>query len=75
MAAQESNVVALFGGRPSASGEPRISKRALASRWNVSPRTIERYMKRGLPFEKPFENGSVRFVPSEVEAWWRRETA
>lgn len=75
MAAQEfDNVVELFGGgrRRPAVDEPRVTKKQIAALYGVSPKTIERYMARGLPYEKPFENGAVRFVPSAVERWWQR---
>jgi excisionase family DNA binding protein len=56
--------------------EQRVTKRELARLWGVSERTIERWMRDGgLPFEKPFVNGSVRFVPSQVGAWARERTA
>lgn len=80
MAAQGGNVVELFGprrrrGRRERSEEPRVTKPEVAAYFNVSTKTIERYMSRPvdpLPFEKPFERGAVRFVMSEVEAWWGR---
>jgi excisionase family DNA binding protein len=62
--------------RVPAVAEVRLTKRELAARWGVSERSVERWMReRGLPFEKPFEGGMVRFVPSEVEAWWRGRSA
>jgi predicted DNA-binding transcriptional regulator AlpA len=77
----ESNVVDLFGGRRRRrrSEEPRVTKAVVAEHFGVSEKTIERYMRPGrgrrpLPHEKPFERGAVRFVLSEVEAWWRETT-
>lgn len=81
VAAQESNVVDLFGPRRdgvvrrSRVDEPRVTKKEVAARFGVSTKTVERYMGRKanpLPFEKPHERGAVRFVMSEVEAWWRQ---
>jgi predicted DNA-binding transcriptional regulator AlpA len=72
------NVVELFGpgrgGRRVRPQEPRVTKRQIAEHFGVSTKTIERYMSREanpLPFEKPHERGAVRFVMSDVEAWWR----
>lgn len=68
-------VVELFGGRRRPrTDEPRVTKKDVAAHFGVSTKTIDRYMRRPanpLPFEKPFERGAVRFVMSEVEAWWR----
>lgn len=62
--------------RRGSAGEERLTKAQLAGRWGVSERSIERWMReRGLPFEKPFEGGMVRFVPSLVEEWWRGRSA
>lgn len=56
--------------------EPRETKRELARRWGVSERSIERWMReRGLPYEKPFDGGMVRFVPSVVDEWFARASA
>lgn len=52
--------------------EPRLTKRQIAGTLMVSERTIENWMRRGMPFEKPFAHGSVRFVWSDVESWMRR---
>lgn len=49
--------------------EPRLRKGEVAAALGVSERTVENWMRRGLPFEKPLPNGSVRFVWSEVELW------
>lgn len=48
------------------------TKRELAGRLGVTPRSIERWMRMGLPHVKPFEHGMVRFVPAEVDSWLRR---
>lgn len=52
--------------------EPRLTKREVCSLLGISERTCENWMRRGMPFEKPFANGSVRFVWTDVEAWMRR---
>jgi predicted DNA-binding transcriptional regulator AlpA len=74
VAAQAGNVIELFGerrGRCARVDEPRVTKKQLAAHFGVSTKTIERYMaKLGLPFEKPYPNGAVRFVLSDVERWW-----
>lgn len=54
------------------SGVPRVTKAEVAAHFAVSTRTITRWMDRGLPFEKPYEYGAVRFVIVECEAWMRR---
>lgn len=76
VAAQEfgGNVVDLHAARTRRqrrTDEPRVTKKQVAARYGVSEKTVERYMKRGLPHEKPHERGAVRFVMSEVEEWWR----
>jgi len=53
-----------------AAQEARVTKRMVAKHFGVSMRTVERYMRIGLPYEKPFPGGSVRFVLSEVEQWF-----
>jgi predicted DNA-binding transcriptional regulator AlpA len=75
----QDNVIELFGGgrRRPAVDEPRVTKKFVAAHFGVSPKTIERYMGRAvnpLPYEKPFVNGAVRFVMSEVERWWRQSS-
>lgn len=52
--------------------EPRLTKRDVCAVLGISERTCENWMRRGMPHEKPFANGSVRFVWSDVEAWMRR---
>jgi len=51
---------------------PRKTKAEIAAHFGVSERTISRWMQRGMPFEKPFEGGSVRFLLVECDAWFRR---
>lgn len=51
--------------------EKRLTKGEVAQLLGVSSRTVENWMRRGMPFEKPFPHGSVRFVGSEVEGWLR----
>lgn len=53
------------------SDEPWVSKRDIAAFFGVSGRTVERWMRRGLPFDKPFAGGSVRYRLSECEEWFR----
>lgn len=75
---QTGEVVDLFSGRR-ATGEPRLKKAELARTFGFSTKTIERWMHderyrrdgRQVPFEKPYANGGVRFVLSEVQAWLR----
>jgi predicted DNA-binding transcriptional regulator AlpA len=76
--AQAAEVVDLFTGRR-ATGEQRLTKAQLAKTLGYSEKTVERWMYeatyqrggRGVPFEKPFAHGGVRFVLSEVQAWLR----
>jgi len=51
--------------------DPRLSltKGQLASHWRLSPRTIERYRRAGLPAE--WRNGQWRFPLSAAERWRR----
>lgn len=44
-----------------------LTKRELAHHWNVAPRTIERYMRAGLP--NVYRNGKRRFTLSDAEHW------
>ncbi len=68
-------VVPLFGGRRPVVGEKRLTKRELGAHFRVTPRTIERWMGKGLPFDKPFPGAQVTFVLSECEAWYRGDAA
>lgn len=52
--------------------ESLLTKTEIAAHFSVSTRTITRWMDRGLPFEKPFESGSVRFSLHACDAWMRR---
>lgn len=62
--------------RELARDEPWRSKRDVAAHLgNVSTKTVERYMKLGLPFSKPLENGAVKFKLSEVDEWVRARSA
>lgn len=59
--------------------EPWRSKRWVAGHFEVSVRTIERWMRdpryrrggRQVPFTKAHDGGDVRFKLSLVEAWFR----
>ena len=48
------------------------TKAEVAAALNVSPRTITRYMERGMPFERAYAHGAVRFDIAECRAWRRR---
>jgi hypothetical protein len=49
--------------------EPLLTKAEIARYLRVSTKTVERYMKRGMPYSKPYRNGSVWFRVSEVDGW------
>lgn len=59
--------------------EPAVSKKALASFFGVSTKTVERWMYspryarggRQVPFEKTCAGGDVRFRLGAVETWMR----
>ncbi len=51
--------------------EPWVDKRTVARHIGCSVRTVENYMKLGMPYVKRFANGPVRFRLSEVDAWMR----
>lgn len=51
--------------------EELLKKEEIARHFRVSPRTITRWMARGLPFEKPFDHGSVRYSLRACDAWFR----
>lgn len=52
--------------------EPMLTKGEIASHFKVSTRTITRWMDKGLPFDKPFEGGSVRYSLRACDAWFTR---
>ena len=54
--------------------ETYLTKAELAARWRVSERTLERWMKAGLPYRKPFERGAVSFPLHACELWSERRT-
>ena len=54
--------------------ETYLTKAALAHRWSVCERTLERWMRTGLPYSKPFEHGAVRFPLSLCESWFMERT-
>lgn len=54
---------------------PLQTKAEIAAHFRVSARTVERWMKKGMPYRKPYENGSVRFCLAECDAWARRRLA
>lgn len=56
----------------SKSDEPPVTTAMVAAHFKVHERTIRRWMERGLPFEQPYEHGSVRFRIVDCEAWVTR---
>jgi hypothetical protein len=46
-----------------------LTKGEIARHLRVSTKTVERYMKRGMPYSKPFRNGSVTLNAADVDAW------
>ena len=57
------------------SEEPTLTPRQLARRLRVSPSTIRKWVERdGLPAIRPSRR-TIRFVPSQVEAWLRDRTS
>lgn len=66
-------VVELAAVRSSRRGQEKPRTKAeIAEHFGVSVRTISRWMSsRGMPFDKPFEGGSVRFSLRDCEAWFR----
>lgn len=59
--------------RSAVDDEPRVKKREIARLFGVSPRTIERWMNLGMPYERPYgDRGHVRFVVSRCRAWASR---
>ena len=49
---------------------PLLTKNALAAKWRVSERTVERWIEAGLPTRNVF--GSVRIAPVDADEWTRR---
>jgi hypothetical protein len=48
------------------------TKADVAAALNVSERTVTRYMDRGMPFERAYEHGAVRFDVADCKLWRRR---
>lgn len=66
-------VVELAAVRDARGGRERpMTKAEVAAHYKVSVRTVTRWMAAGLPYDKPYEGGSVRFRMSECEGWFRR---
>lgn len=67
-------VLELTGGRPRRGPrtEPVVTKREIAARYRVSERTITRWMGKGMPYDKPFEGGLVRYSERECDDWIAR---
>ena len=49
--------------------EPWIGKAEVAAHLGVSPRTVNRYMRAGMPYRRRFEHSFPRFQISAVEDW------
>ncbi|MHA6327088.1 helix-turn-helix domain-containing protein [Roseivivax sp. CAU 1753] len=47
-----------------------LTKKTLAAQWNVSERTVERWIENGLPTRNVF--GSVRIAPVDAMVWTQR---
>lgn len=61
---------------PAAADEPWVSKRKVAEHFGVSTRTIERWMDRGLPHDRPYgDRGHVRFKLGLCDDWAQRRRA
>lgn len=52
--------------------EKPLTKAEVAEHFKVSVRTVNRWMQAGMPFDKPFAGGSVRFRLSDCERWFRK---
>lgn len=48
------------------------TKVEIAEHFSVSPRTITRWMRAGMPYSKPFDGGSVRFNLRDCQDWFTR---
>ena len=55
--------------RTARASEPWVDKRTVARHLGVSPRTVNRYMDRGMPFRRRFEHSFPRFQLGAVEEW------
>ena len=55
------------GARSKLYKRPLKSKKALATKWQVSERTVERWIVEGLPTRNVF--GSVRIAPEDAVDW------
>lgn len=55
------------GERADAYRAPLLTKKALAAKWGVSERTVERWIVDGLPTRNVF--GSVRIAPVDADEW------
>jgi excisionase family DNA binding protein len=51
-----------------------VNKATVAAHLSVSQRTVERYMRRGLPYVKLYDGGAVRFRIAAVDAWLATST-
>lgn len=58
--------------RLSRAAEPWVGKREVATHFGVSVRTVENYMKAGLPHTKRFQGSPVRFRLSVCDEWFQR---
>lgn len=48
-----------------------VSKRQVAAHFGVSVRTVENWMRAGLPHVKRFEHGHVKFKLSVCDEWFQ----
>jgi predicted DNA-binding transcriptional regulator AlpA len=55
--------------RRARSEEPWVSKREIARLLGYHTKSIERFMRAGMPFMKRFPQSHPRFQRSECEAW------
>ncbi len=51
--------------------EPWMTKREVAAHFDVHVGTIDRWMKKGLPYEKRFDGGIVRLQKHACDEWFR----
>ena len=55
--------------------EPWVSKATVARHFGVTPRTVDRWRKAGMPWMRRYPNSPVKFKLSEVERWYREGAA
>lgn len=58
--------------RPANAERVLLTKEQVAERLSVSPRTIERWMGKGIPYIHPDpDSRMVRFPVAAVDEWWQ----